>query len=140
MAKVVTLAGLILSFTLACHGAIAQDSHPSKPVRIMVSFAAGGPTDQVARIMSAKLTELLGQTFLVENRTGAGDNIGAADVAKSPPDGYTPADGHGLHARHQSGPVQEHAVRPGKGLRARRAGRGHAVRAGGASVSTGDRR
>jgi len=89
MAKVVTLAGLILSFTLACNGAIAQDSHPSKPVRIMVSFAAGGPTDQVARIMSAKLTELLGQTFLVENRTGAGGNIGAAEVAKSPPDGYT---------------------------------------------------
>jgi len=55
----------------------------------MVSFAAGGPTDQVARVMSAKLTELLGQTFLVENKTGAGGNIGAAEVAKAPPDGYT---------------------------------------------------
>ena len=88
MARSVTL-GLALGFTFACAGAIAQDNYPSKPVRIMVSFAAGGPTDQVARIMSAKLTELLGQTFLVENRTGAGGNLGAADVARAPADGYT---------------------------------------------------
>jgi len=67
---------------------LAQDRYPSKPVRITVSFAAGGPTDQVARIMSAKLTELLGQTFVVENKTGAGGNLGAADVAKATPDGY----------------------------------------------------
>jgi tripartite-type tricarboxylate transporter receptor subunit TctC len=84
-----TLAGLALSCLLACNQALAQDGYPSKPVRIMVSFAAGGPTDQVARVMSAKLTELLGQTFLVENKTGAGGNIGAAEVAKAPPDGYT---------------------------------------------------
>ena len=86
---VVVSLGLVLIVALVCAGARAQDSYPSKPVRIMVSFAAGGPTDQVARIMSAKLTDLLGQTFLVENRTGAGGNIGAAEVAKSPPDGYT---------------------------------------------------
>jgi tripartite-type tricarboxylate transporter receptor subunit TctC len=78
-----------LGLSLASAGALAQDSYPSKPVRIVVSFAAGGPTDQVARIMSAKLTELLGQTFVVENKTGAGGNLGAADVAKASPDGYT---------------------------------------------------
>ncbi len=80
---------LALSFAFACGDVVAQDSYPSKPVRIMVSFAAGGPTDQVARIMSAKLTDLLGQTFIVENRTGAGGNLGAADVARAAPDGYT---------------------------------------------------
>ena len=83
------LLGLALSFTLICNEPSAQESYPSKPVRILVSFAAGGPTDQVARIMSAKLTELLGQTFLVENKTGAGGNLGAADVARATPDGYT---------------------------------------------------
>jgi len=77
-----------LTLGLASGALLAQDRYPSKPVRITVSFAAGGPTDQVARIMSAKLTELLGQTFVVENKTGAGGNLGAADVAKATPDGY----------------------------------------------------
>ena len=78
-----------LTLVIAVGGVHAQDIYPSKPVRIVVSFAAGGPTDQVARIMSAKLTDLLGQTFIVENKTGAGGNIGAAEVAKATPDGYT---------------------------------------------------
>ncbi len=86
--RMVVSLGIALIIALAGAEARAQDGYPSKPVRIIVSFAAGGPTDQVARIMSAKLTELLGQTFLVENRTGAGGNIGAAEVAKAPPDGY----------------------------------------------------
>ena len=83
-ALVSAVCGVALAF-----GANAQDSYPSKPVRIMVSFAAGGPTDQVARIVGAKLTDLLGQTFIVENKTGAGGNIGADVVAKAAPDGYT---------------------------------------------------
>ena len=66
-----------------------QDRYPSKPVRIIVSFSAGGPTDIVARVMGAKMGEMLGQQFVVENRTGAGGNTGAADVARSAPDGYT---------------------------------------------------
>ena len=69
--------------------AFAQEPYPSKPIRMMVSFAAGGPTDIVARTMSARMSELLGQPIVVENRTGAGGNIGADVVAKAPADGYT---------------------------------------------------
>ena len=85
----VRLAGLVMALGLSSQGATAQDQYPSRSVRMVVSFAAGGPTDIVARVMSAKISELLGQQFVVENRTGAGGNTGAADVAKSPPDGYT---------------------------------------------------
>ena len=56
---------------------------------MIVSFSAGGPTDIVARVMSAKMSEILGQSFVVENKTGAGGNIGAEAVAKATPDGYT---------------------------------------------------
>ena len=62
---------------------------PSKPVKIIVPFAAGGATDVVARLLAQKLTDSWGQTVLVENRAGAGGNIGADVVAKSPADGYT---------------------------------------------------
>jgi tripartite-type tricarboxylate transporter receptor subunit TctC len=70
-------------------GAQAEDKYPTRPVRMVVSFAAGGPTDTVARIMGAKMGELLGQQLVVENKAGAGGNIGADTVAKAPPDGYT---------------------------------------------------
>jgi tripartite-type tricarboxylate transporter receptor subunit TctC len=62
---------------------------PSRPIRIVVPFAAGGPTDIVARVMGARMGGLLGQQFVVENRAGAGGNLGADAVAKSPSDGYT---------------------------------------------------
>jgi len=87
---------LLFSAALALAGAAfvgaaanAEDKYPFKPVRMIVSFSAGGPTDTVARVMGAKMGELLGQQFVVENRVGAGGNIGADQVAKAPPDGYT---------------------------------------------------
>jgi tripartite-type tricarboxylate transporter receptor subunit TctC len=67
----------------------AAASYPDRPVRIIVPFAAGGPSDLTARLMSVKLAEALGQTFFVENRAGAGSNLGTATVARSAPDGYT---------------------------------------------------
>ena len=86
---VAALAAIVVAFVLAGAAAEAEDGYPSRPVRMVVSFAAGGPTDAVARIMGARMAELLGQQFLIENKTGAGGNIGADLVAKSAPDGYT---------------------------------------------------
>ena len=70
-------------------GAAAQDDYPYKPVHIIVPFAPGGSTDVVARILADKLGAELKQNFVVENRAGAGGNIGADVVAHAPPDGYT---------------------------------------------------
>jgi tripartite-type tricarboxylate transporter receptor subunit TctC len=84
-----TFAGIVVAFALGSAGVKAEDKYPSKPVRIVVSFSAGGPTDTVARVMGAKMADLLGQQFVVENKVGAGGNIGADLVAKAPQDGYT---------------------------------------------------
>jgi tripartite-type tricarboxylate transporter receptor subunit TctC len=78
-------AGLI---ALAAPYAAAQQ-YPSKPVRIIVPFAPGGGSDFTARLMAQKLTERYGQSFIVENRAGAGGNLGAELALKAPPDGYT---------------------------------------------------
>jgi tripartite-type tricarboxylate transporter receptor subunit TctC len=77
-----------LSAMLAPAAAIGQP-FPARPVRIIVPFPAGGPTDIVARAMAQKMTEGLGQTVLVENRAGAGGALGSEAVAKSPADGHT---------------------------------------------------
>ncbi len=77
-----------LSVLLIGGTATAQD-YPSRPVKIVVPFPAGGSNDIIARILAQKLGERTGQTFLIENRGGAGGNIGADAVATSEPDGYT---------------------------------------------------
>jgi tripartite-type tricarboxylate transporter receptor subunit TctC len=69
--------------------ALAQGAFPNKPVRIVVAFTAGGPTDLVARLVAQKLTEKWGQQVIVENKAGAAGVIGSELVAKSPADGYT---------------------------------------------------
>lgn len=67
----------------------AQANWPAKPVTLVVPFAAGGPTDVVARTLAASMSKSLGQTVVVENKLGAGGNVAAAYVAKAPNDGYT---------------------------------------------------
>ncbi|MBK8667130.1 MAG: tripartite tricarboxylate transporter substrate binding protein [Burkholderiales bacterium] len=85
--RIATLVGACLACT--AWGATAQDNYPSKPVRIVVGFSAGGTTDIVARIMARELTETLGQSFVVDNRPGGGSNIATDFVAAAPHDGYT---------------------------------------------------
>ena len=70
-------------------GVAAQGAYPGKPVRIVVGFPAGGTTDIVARLMAKELTTELGQSFVVDNKPGAGSNIATDMVAAAPPDGYT---------------------------------------------------
>ena len=84
-------------FGLACLSSLtagiapssAADTYPNRPVRWLIGFAAGGPVDIVARIMSQWLSEHMGQQFVVENRAGSGGNIAAAAAINSTPDGYT---------------------------------------------------
>ena len=83
-----TLIAVATAAALAPAPAIAQ-TYPSKPIRIIVPFAAGGTSDILARAIGVKLTESLGQAVIVESRAGANGNVGADYVAKSAPDGYT---------------------------------------------------
>jgi tripartite-type tricarboxylate transporter receptor subunit TctC len=78
-----------LAFALGWPAACPAQDYPSKPVRIIVPFGAGGPADVYSRVLAQHLSEALKQTFVVEDRPGAGSIIGTDAVAKSPPDGYT---------------------------------------------------
>ncbi|TWG87035.1 tripartite-type tricarboxylate transporter receptor subunit TctC [Cupriavidus gilardii J11] len=85
----IPLRALALVATLLAGGAQAADGFPQKPVTMVVPFSAGGPTDVVARSLGAAMSKHLGQSVVVENRTGAGGTVAAAHVARAQPDGYT---------------------------------------------------
>jgi tripartite-type tricarboxylate transporter receptor subunit TctC len=78
-----------LAAALVATASIAQDPWPARPVRVIIPFAPGGGTDVVGRILAARLTERLGQSFVVENRAAGSGIVGADHVAKAAPDGYT---------------------------------------------------
>lgn len=102
MKRIFSMAALALAVMTGAAHAQSADDYPNRAVRLVVPFAAGGSTDIVARIIAAKMSDILKQPMVVENRGGAGGNTGAALVAKSPPDGYTVL----------MGTVATHAINP----------------------------
>ena len=84
-----SLAALLALAILAQPALAAEPAYPSRPVRMIVPFAPAGPTDVIARVIAQKLGDLWGNQVIVDNRAGAGGNIGMALAANAPPDGYT---------------------------------------------------
>lgn len=89
MKKFLQICAASALMTLSCGYAVAQDAWPSRTITMVVPFPAGGNADVIGREISQTLSEKLGKTVVVENRSGAGGNIGGASVAKAKPDGYT---------------------------------------------------
>lgn len=85
----VVCSALVLAGAPMLASAQSSASYPNRPIRFIVPFSPGGPSDQIARLITPKLGELMGQPFVVENRGGAGGSIGTAVVASAAPDGYT---------------------------------------------------
>src|SRR2546422_761334 len=106
----------ILLGLLFAGGALAQD-YPSRPVKIIVPYAPGGSTDIIGRIVAQRLTESLGQSFLVDNRPGASGNLALEAVAKAPPDGYTLLVGNvSTNAINENTFAQQLSIKPSRDL------------------------
>ena len=84
-----TIVGALLACSLVLPGAAGAQDWPARPITMVVPFAAGGPIDVVARIITPRMSELLGQQLVVDNIPGAGGMVGASRVSKASPDGYT---------------------------------------------------
>src|SRR6266446_3484372 len=96
----------VLLVVLASIGGVTSlsaQTYPSKPITIVVPFAAGGPSDALARILGDRMKATLGQSFVIENVTGAGGSIGVGRAVRAPADGYTISFGHlGTHVANQA--------------------------------------
>ncbi|MGZ5160547.1 MAG: Bug family tripartite tricarboxylate transporter substrate binding protein, partial [Burkholderiales bacterium] len=87
MRSLLVFSAALLGTTISA--GVAAQAYPTKPVRLIVPFAPGGGTDLIGRVTAQKLTEAMKQTFIVDNRPGAGSTLGSELGAKAPPDGYT---------------------------------------------------
>ena len=96
------LMGAALALSLAPLPSLAQDNWPTRPIRVIVPFAAGGTTDLIGRLVGGEMSRRLGQPLVIDNRAGAGGNIGADACAKAAPDGYTIC----------MGTISSHAINP----------------------------
>ena len=106
---------ILLGLLFAC-SALAQD-YPSRPVKIIVPYAPGGSTDIIGRIVAHRLSESLGQSFLVDNRPGASGNLALEAVAKAPPDGYTLLVGNvSTNAINENTFAQQLSIKPSRDL------------------------
>jgi tripartite-type tricarboxylate transporter receptor subunit TctC len=83
------LLGALALFVSTGESTLAQDNYPSKPIKLVIPYPPGGGTDTLARILVPRFNQTLGQQLVIDNRGGAGGNIGADFVAKAAPDGYT---------------------------------------------------
>ena len=103
MARLRQLFAVALTVSLQCVAPALPQDWPTRPVTMVVTFAAGGPNDVVARILASRMSEVLGQQIIVENVGGAGGMTGSYRVAKAPPDGYQFVYGNlGTHAQNQT--------------------------------------